>query len=269
MRVRETIVEGIFYPSDIKKLTRLVKSLLHKAPRASRPARGIISPHAGLRYSGSIAAAAFNSAAAGKFRRVVIVAPAHHHSGDNVIFPESDYFKLPTGLIPVDREAVESLAASSTAFHINDLPHLDEHSIEVQLPFTSTLFPKATIIPILLGTIGVRTLETLADALRHTFSTDMAGTLFVASANLTPFLQKADADAQAELFLSRILQNEPGPLRSDLAAGRISSGGAASAAVLLTIMGQAAKVQLLARGSSAETNADYLQLVHYAAVAFF
>jgi AmmeMemoRadiSam system protein B len=267
--VREPIVEGIFYPSDRTKLKKLVTTLLENSVANGGNAFGIISPHAGYRYSGAIAASAFKAAQGRSLRTVVILAPIHRTEKEEVIFPESDKFKMPAGLIPVDGEAVEELLSCSTMFLKDDIPHLAEHSIEVQLPFLPVLFPHCAIVPVLVGKISPQTIIALSRALAHVFENRFDSTLFIVSANLTSFMQGPAAKAEADTMLRLILSHDTDGLLSAMETGKISSSGAPAVAALMLVAGKACEIRLLSSGSSAQINRDFKELVHYAAIGFF
>jgi AmmeMemoRadiSam system protein B len=272
IKIREPIVEGIFYPSDREKLKKLVISLLGSCDVPEGEASGIISPHAGYRYSGAIAAAAFQSARRRNIKRAVIIAPIHRDQVDTsgaIIFPESGQFKMPLGLINVDQNVIEELLSCGTQFVRNDIPHLEEHSIEVQLPFLQVLFPRAAIIPILVGRIGKKAVTALKRALALTLETDYPTTLFIVSANLTSFMQGTDAKIEAETLLQFIFKNDTESLLSAYEAGTINTSGATAIAVLLALFDGQRTVKVLSSGNSAQTNKDLQSLVHYAAIGFF
>ena len=61
MRVRPTAVAGRFYPGDADVLAALVDAMLAKAPPSGHHRRpvALVAPHAGFRFSGPVAAAAY------------------------------------------------------------------------------------------------------------------------------------------------------------------------------------------------------------------
>ncbi len=269
IKVREPIVEGIFYPSDRKKLQRLVTSLLAAAPADGETAWGVLSPHAGYRYSGAIAAAAFAAARGRRVKTAVILAPLHRTEKDEVILPESAKFKMPSGLLDVDRRAVDEIVSCSTRFVKDDIPHLEEHSVEVQLPFLPALFPGIAIVPVLVGKIGRGTIVALANALKLVFGQSGDSTLFIVSANLTSFMHGREAKNEAETLLRLLLEGNAEGLLSAFENGTITSCGVPALAALMLYAGNSCDIRLLSSGNSAEVNRDYRELVHYAAVGFF
>src|SRR5437867_1977717 len=86
--VRPAAVAGMFYPSDREALHALVAGLLSGAPDvpdppdlpgSPGPPKAVIAPHAGYRYSGATAGAAYRSLLPrrGQVERVVVMGPAH------------------------------------------------------------------------------------------------------------------------------------------------------------------------------------------------
>ena len=75
------MVAGSFYPAQPNRLRRQVEELLSDAGTALKiTPKGLIAPHAGYIYSGSLAAAAFATLrdSAQTFARIVLIGPAHY-----------------------------------------------------------------------------------------------------------------------------------------------------------------------------------------------
>ncbi|WP_455382306.1 AmmeMemoRadiSam system protein B, partial [Salinispira pacifica] len=204
--VREPIVEGIFYPDEEQELHTRVRDLLRRSEVPAANAGAIIVPHAGYDYCGSIVASGMKAAAARTVRRVVVIGPVHRDPEEGIYLPESGWFRTPLGLLPVDRNAVLALEAAAGPIVRNDIPHLEEHCIEVLLPFIQYLFPSAALVPILLGKPGAALTDTLAGALADSFGPfGSDGTLVVLSANLTNYLDSEDAKRESARLLDLIL----------------------------------------------------------------
>src|SRR4030042_277171 len=165
MRVRASTVDGIFYPADREGLAQRVQGLLAGGGPAGT-AGCLISPHAAYGYSGGPAAAAFQAAAAAPVQRVLLLGPVHREASDRLLLPESEAYQTPLGATAVDQETVRRLAARDPCFALDDIPHLEEHCLEVQLPFLQTLFPQARLVPLLMGRSPARLVDALAAAVR-------------------------------------------------------------------------------------------------------
>jgi len=188
--VRSPIVDGLFYPEDSADVLMYMRSIGLKRGRGG-PAKAIIAPHGAWEISGSLAGAAFASAAGraehGNLSRVVVMGPIHNNQDEGIFLSNSHSFQTPLGDILVDHEASSWIEAYSPRIKIYDIPHLQEHSIEVLLPFVKYFFPKASIVPILMGGQRKQDIRVLANALHAAFAPSMDDTLVAVSFNLTVY----------------------------------------------------------------------------------
>lgn len=196
--VRSAAVAGAFYSADASVLTATIDTLLEDAtPQAA--ARGFIVPHAGLQYSGPIAATAY--AAIARLdplpTRVLLLGPSHHVGFTGLALPGADTFETPLGPITLDVEAMASLKALP---FVRDLPraHAKEHCLEVQLPFLQRVLPTFTLVPLVVGDASPADVAAVIDRLWS------ATTLLLISSDLSHFLPFADATALDARTASRI-----------------------------------------------------------------
>jgi AmmeMemoRadiSam system protein B len=188
-RVRAPAVGGTFYPRQPERLKRTVADLLDRASAEPRAAvRGIIAPHAGYVYSGPVAAEAFASlrSAASRFRRAVLVGPAHFVRFSGLAAPSQEAFATPLGEIPVDREAIRELDDEGLAV-VDDAPHAPDHALEVELPFLQQIFGAMPIVPLLFGVVSP---AVVAAAIERLWTPE---TLLVVSSDLSHFEPYASA----------------------------------------------------------------------------
>ncbi|MBL8941217.1 MAG: AmmeMemoRadiSam system protein B [Archangium sp.] len=187
--VRPAAVAGAFYPADPSVLGRTIDTLLSSATPASK-ARGYIVPHAGLQYSGPIAATAYASIARldPLPTRVLLLGPSHHVGFTGLALPGADAFETPLGAITLDVEAMNDL---ETLPFVRHLPraHAREHCLEVQLPFLQRVLPRFTLVPLVVGDATPAEVATVIDRLWTT------STLVLVSSDLSHFLSSAEAKA--------------------------------------------------------------------------
>lgn len=268
IKVREAIVAGIFYPEDPSELGAAVHAHLAEASPPRTDAQAVLSPHAGFSYSGNLEALAWKAASGRRIDTVVIIAPRHRLDSSEVYLPESDFFETPLGSIPVDRAAIEELESCGMIFRMGDIPHFEEHSIEVQLPFMRSLFPEASLVPVLTGTPGKPVSNALACALDLVFYERMASVLFVVSTDLASSADAREAGRRSDAFLESIRVRNTDAM---LVGGEGSPCGSACVATILsTMILRDASWTLLQRIDSraARANPDE-KIVHYAAGAWF
>jgi len=116
-KVRPAAVAGSWYPGDADRLATYLAGLLADArPSAAStegpPVRALIVPHAGHRYSGATAAAAYRLVQGSHFRRVVVLGPAHRGGFHGLSIDGVAAYETPLGRIPLDLEAVNRLRQS-------------------------------------------------------------------------------------------------------------------------------------------------------------
>ena len=153
---RRTAVAGSFYPADADELAGLVDDLL----AAARPAddavaatatglAGVLVPHAGLVYSGHVAAVAWrlvtNTAPA-----TIVMLGTNHRAGwlRGVAVWDADAWRTPLGAVEVDADLAAEIVALGPPFMADRAAHRSEHSIEVQLPFVRRALPGTRIVPL-------------------------------------------------------------------------------------------------------------------------
>lgn len=266
VKCRSTIVDGIFYPETKTELSDLLDTLFRDDTPGT--AQAIIAPHAGFSYSGDVAAKAFTAAGARKLKRAIIIGPMHREQEDALFLPDSDVFKTPLGELPVDRAFVSDLASCSNQFVVNDIPHLEEHSIEVELPFLQHLYPELPIVPVLVGKTTAANVKSLAHSLELTAAGLWAESLVVVSTNLCAFLPAEVAARQSDRFLDLIRTKDWEGILNAHRNKEISACGDGCVAGILAVPALATNmVSVLATAdSSPQQSADTTNRVHYAAV---
>jgi AmmeMemoRadiSam system protein B len=275
MRIRPAAVAGSWYPGSRGALERDVD---HYLASASVDALGtitaIISPHAGLMFSGPVAAHAYKAVASREFDVAVLVGPSHHVGFEGVALYSEGGFESPLGVAYIDDEGARAMALSPI---VQALPsaHRREHSLEMQLPFLQRVLPNARIVPLLMGYQTRDTITTLADALASAFAGRRA--LLVASTDLSHYfdaktattldsrVQEAvnafDAEALLHLF-EQYPEHERGRY--------VACGGGPAISVLMAsrLMGARA-ARVLKYAHSGEISGDYDAVVGYLAGAIF
>ena len=145
----------------------------------------LIAPHAGLKYSGPVAACAYLLLQRRAFDLAVLVGPSHFVGFDGVAVYRSGAFETPMGIVPVDEDAAAALMQSTSIVREHDAAHEREHSLEMQLPFLQRLAPNVPILPLVMGHQTAATASALADGLAATLGDRRA--VLVASSDLSHY----------------------------------------------------------------------------------
>ncbi|MCG6537685.1 MAG: AmmeMemoRadiSam system protein B, partial [Syntrophales bacterium LBB04] len=191
--IRMPAVAGKFYSSDPIKLKRGVERYLASAVAPlGLQSVALIVPHAGLIFSGQICADGYRQVQGEKYDTIILLGT--NHTTPNLtgaaVFAGSA-FRTPLGILPVDEKARATLLSDCADCQLNSEAHLQEHSIEVQLPFLQVLFPQVRILPLVLGIGNLATYERLSASLAKVFKQQR--TLMVASSDLAHYPSKLQA----------------------------------------------------------------------------
>jgi len=154
---------GSFYPRDPVRLGRDVDGYLADAARtraAGMPGSsradamplGLVVPHAGYMFSGPVAARGWVELAPDRVDTVV-VAGTNHFAGwfAGVGVWAGGPWETPIGPFPIDSELSRAIETLGRPFVATVTAHLEEHSIEVQVPFLVRACPSARIVPLLVS----------------------------------------------------------------------------------------------------------------------
>ena len=149
---REPAVAGLFYPRAPAALRSTVEDFLKDQPRLATRPKALVVPHAGYIYSGPVAATAYAQLVKGRaeIRRVVLLGPSHRVAFRGLAVPSVDAFVSPLGTVTVDRAAVDKILHLPQVL-VSDEAHLEEHSLEVHLPFLQIVLDEIALVPIVVG----------------------------------------------------------------------------------------------------------------------
>ncbi|MBN2814331.1 MAG: AmmeMemoRadiSam system protein B [Bacteroidales bacterium] len=208
---RRPAVAGTFYPGSRDELLQYLEKLFsaNKAESKKGQIVALIAPHAGYIYSGEVAAAAYIQLQPGKpFDNVILIGSSHHTSFDGASVYNIGNYSTPLGLARVNIPLANKLLDENPAV-FKSIPeaHINEHSLEVQVPFLQYLYgEKLQIIPIVLGTQRQSTIEKIAAALKPYFG---GNNLFVISTDFSHYPDYQSACLVDKATADAILKNSP------------------------------------------------------------
>jgi MEMO1 family protein len=216
---REPYAAGRFYSSDKGTLTKDLSQLFSSCVKTTEDwkVRAIISPHAGYEFSGRIAASAFSYIPKNAiYKNIFIIGSSHIMAFDGASVYHTGDYVTPLGKLKVNKGIADKLRSSSI-FIFPETAHIQEHSLENQMPFIQYYFPNPPqIVPIIIATDNLRTIKAIAEALRPWFTDD---NLFVISSDFSHYppykdaqeVDKSTADAiisgDSETFLKTLQRN--------------------------------------------------------------
>ncbi|MDY0004521.1 MAG: AmmeMemoRadiSam system protein B [Polyangia bacterium] len=181
--VRPMAKAGTWYSRDASVLGAELDRMLVSASPSPLPGRlvGLVSPHAGYRFSGPTAAYGFKLLGQARgVRRVILLGPSHQHGFRGVSVPAYTHEETPFGLLPVD-PATSSLLEKPGFLSLPEA-HAEEHSVELQLPFIKRVRQTVRVVPLVVGQMDDALVEQAAAALAPLVGLD---TVIIASSDFT------------------------------------------------------------------------------------
>ena len=168
LTVRKPAVSNLFYPGDREGLEYMLKTFLDKAPLYNIKPEALVSPHAGYIYSGEVAAVGYKQLLnldRNKDYDVLLIGPSHYVPFNGVSFGYYEYWETPLGKVKVNKKRIEEFITSNKNLPItvNPIPHIKEHSLEVQVPFLQMVLDNFSIIPVVYGDVDYRLVEYIID----------------------------------------------------------------------------------------------------------
>jgi AmmeMemoRadiSam system protein B len=276
MGVRRPVVAGAFYPADPTRLRRSIEeSFTHRLgpgklpdePSGERSIISVVCPHAGYMYSGPVAAHSYlQLSSEGKPDTVVIIGPNHTGLGGPVSLGGSDAWETPLGKVEIDVGLTSAISGSSDVIDVDEMAHIREHSIEVQLPFLQYIYGEFKLVPICMGFQDLETSRMLGEVLAETLRERNA--LIMASTDLNHMEPQSTAEPKDRGVIDRILTLDEDALQDWVRSRRVSmcGYGPVSATIVASKRLGATRAELLAYGTSGDVIGDHSSVVGYTSI---
>lgn len=266
---RRPAVAGQFYSGSDRSLSREVESLVDRnAPKED--AIGVLSPHAGYVYSGGVAGSVLSSIRPKE--TYIIIGPNHTGLGREFSMSK-DRWSTPLGEVAIDGRLAEEILKTSKYIKEDELAHLHEHSIEVQLPFLQVLQKDFKLVPIVASYSSPAAYKAIGSELAAAVKAlgMEKDVTMIASSDMTHYESHEAAKKKDEEAISAILKLDEDELARRIEKYDISMCGYASACVMLSYskkMG-ATKAMLVEYRTSGDASGDYSSVVGYAGIVVY
>ncbi len=226
-KIRAAAVAGHFYPDNPVLLKKDVERFLADAEAHHQPTdeetvpKALIAPHAGYVYSGPVAASAYIKLRPLRdiIKRVVLLGPCHRVPVGGLALCSADFYETPLGRIALDKELSQKIAKLPQVFTFDDT-HLEEHSLEVHLPFLQTLLNDFTLLPLVVGQASPKE---VADVLENVWGGEE--TLIIISTDLSHYLDYESCRALDDQTREAIEHFDLNKIGDKQACGRIPMKG--------------------------------------------
>lgn len=273
--IRLPAVAGSFYPSDEKILKTDISQYLNQAKLATTSGllKILIVPHAGISYSGHTAAWGFKQLEGQNFSRVIILGASHTAQFDHAAVYTKGSWQTPFGKVPVDENLALALIDKEQNIIADEVPHQDEHSLEIELIFLQRVLSDFKIVPVLISSPSDQLIDNLAQKISEHLDEN---TLLVISSDLSHYPEyeiankvdnetiKAILTGKKEQFVKTIqnLESKAYPNLATCACGQ----EAIKVALKVWEFQNLTDFKLLKYENSGDTGPDKSQVVGYASI---
>ena len=261
--MRLPAVAGQFYPGNAAELKHQLEDMLPQAEEMA--VLGGIVPHAGYIYSGRVAGEVYSRLP--KRETYVILGPNHHGLGSPVALSR-DSWRTPLGVVQPDLELAEALAG--TIIDQDEVAHLQEHSIEVQIPFLQSRFQDFKILPISMGMQDEETAVEVGKELARAIRKLKRNCTVIASSDFTHYEPQEIARKTDAQLIEAILNMDVPELYARVYRYNATACGYGPIAATITAAAAlgATSGKLLRYATSGDVSGDYGQVVGYGAIVF-
>lgn len=229
----------------------------------------LLVPHAGYRYSGQIAAQAYKQLENQTYDTVIVIGPSHraYLRGNSVV--NKALFESPLGLIKTDTSFSNKLISEGKDISYYPEAHVQEHSVEVQIPFLQKVLKDFKLVQIVAGMQTEDSINSLVDSIIK-YSQEK-NILTIASTDFSHFHSYDTANKMDNLALEAIKDLNPENLADFISKGKCELCGAVPAIITMRIAKAlgANKVKVLKYANSGDVTGIKDKVVGYAAVGFY
>ncbi|MDP9191822.1 MAG: AmmeMemoRadiSam system protein B [Acidobacteriota bacterium] len=268
MTIRPPAVAGSFYEGTPDRLRAQVTACFAANPPQPEKQRfiGAVVPHAGLMYSGAVAAAFY--AIAELPRRFVILCPNHTGAGHFAAINREGAWRTPLGDVAIDTSLADALMARTPLLAEDARAHAREHSLEVQLPFLQHLLGDFTFVPICLGAHRFDYAEEIGRAIADVVKSEHEPVGIIASSDLNHYEDQQTTLRKDQLVIDEITKRDPRELWRVVDEFDVSMCGFIPTTTMLVAGNElgTTNAQLIRHATSGDVNGDYSHVVGYASM---
>jgi AmmeMemoRadiSam system protein B/AmmeMemoRadiSam system protein A len=263
--IREPVVAGSFYPGTADQLRSMLEQLVDVTV-AKEDVVGALMPHAGYQYSGGVAGAVISRV---RFTDTfVIMGPSHTGLGEPFSIMTEGTWKTPLGEVEVNEELAKKILASSRLLKEDHVAHLQEHAVEVQLPFLQFFESDIRIVPVILMPADVAAYQEIGRAIAGAIREIGREVVIIASGDMTHYETQRVAEQKDQQGIEAMLNLDEVELLKRVRIKGISMCAYAPAACMISAAKElgAGEAELVRYQTSGDTTGDYSAVVGYAGI---
>ena len=262
---RQPAVAGKFFPAEPDELRDLVDACFPPTPAEALPWPAAMVPHAGLIYSGHIAADTLRRIRIPS--TVIIIGPKHTPYGVEWAVAPHESWIIPGVSIAGDPALARRLADAIPGLELDSAAHAQEHAIEVELPFLARLAPRAKVVGIAIGGGNLSRCRQFAAGLTKVLQALPEQPLLLISSDMNHFAADAENRRLDEMALGALESLDTERFYNTIKDHQISMCGYLPAVIVMETLqrlGQLNRMQRVAYATSADVSQDTSRVVGYA-----
>ncbi len=265
--IRSPVAAGRYYPGSALQLREMIEMFVDENVEKEEVV-GLLMPHAGYPYSGSVAGATISRV---RFKDTfIIMGPSHTGMGKPFSVMAEGIWQTPLGGVKIDSELAGQIIAVSEYVEDDDRAHRQEHAVEVQLPFLQYFQPDVQIVPIILAYASPAAYKAVGRDIARAMKELHKEAVIIASGDMTHYEPQATAEKKDSKAIEAMLNLDEDELTrryEELDISMCAHGPVValiSAAKELGVTG----AELVKYQTSGDTTGDYDAVVGYAGVIF-
>ena len=266
--VRDPAVAGTFYPANDHERRTQVAGFFVGTSHAPTPALAIMTPHAGLTYSGRTAAEVWKRVKIP--HSVLMIGPKHTPDGvDWAVAPYRRWKLSKDMMFEADMELAHAIADHVPGMQYDARAHQREHGLEVQLPFLEELSPATKISAICMTGGSWPELQVTAKHLAKVLRGHKEMPLLVISSDMNHYAEESENKRLDRLALNAMQSGDPKLLLDTCVHYKISMCGLLPAVLVMQTLielGHKLHVKEVSYATSADAGLGGQRVVGYAGV---
>jgi MEMO1 family protein len=265
--IREPAVAGQFYPASGEELKSMIKGMVDEKAH-KEDVIGYYAPHAGYIYSGPVVGAVVSRV---NFKDTcVILGPSHTGAGAPFSILTEGTWRTPLGDVQIDTELAKAVLTNCSHLKEDRLSHLQEHSIEVQLPFIQYFKPDIKLVPITLSHTNAAIYKDIGLAIAKAIKDTGKQVVIVASGDMNHYESQKATHTKDRKAIESILKLDAQQLLERVREFNISMCGYGTAACLIYAAKEMGPVttELVKYQTSGDVTKDLDAVVGYAGILF-
>ena len=266
--VRPPAVAGTFYEADPDALAATVDRLLAGERRQEAYPAAMV-PHAGLRFSGHVAAKVLQRLHIPA--TVIVIGPKHTPFGVDWAVAPQQTWALPGLEVASDFMLARRLCQAIAGLEMDAAAHRREHAIEVELPFLARLAPQSKVVGVAIGPGELESCRRFARGLAEVLRGMPDPPLLLISSDMNHFANDAETRRLDAMALAALERGDPAELYETVTSHNISMCGVLPAVIVLEtlrILDKPNRGKQIAYATTADVTGDPSRVVGYAGMVF-